>query len=525
MTRLPTPGSDNGTWGTILNDFLSTAHNPDGSLKAGSVDDAAVVSISENKVTNLSTDLASKLDKATLTTKGDVYVASGAASPVRVGVGSDGQVLTADSTQAAGVSWTTLQTASPLLPSLSSGTVFGRPTVVTHFQASHGYSAANNNSGASNLNDSSDFIFGSQAAKVVTNGDGAFVTLKTTGGPTFNTIGKGIRIWLKVANPDAITSLALYCGSSNFSNRWSWDVLQSPYFAGQYLTPAGQWTCLSFSFADAFAVGSPVRSGVTDWQLAINDANQAATVHFGGIDLYPDTPSRFPNGVVTLCFDDGYIGQYNLARPLLNQYSYTATLFPIVDLIGSSGSYLSVAQLQSLQNMFSWEIAPHAFTNATHSNFGSMSTAAIQADLVSNLNWMAQNGLRYSGSYAYPLGIFSGGQDAAVAPYVKVARTIQSTLNSETLPVGNQLRLRATSGVGGAGGFGVSNLTQSGGVLDECLAEKSWVILTIHNVVSGTASSVNEISQSDLSTLISAINTRGIAVATMSEVIGSGALL
>jgi hypothetical protein len=33
MTRLPQPGSDDGTWGTILNDFLSVEHNADGTLK------------------------------------------------------------------------------------------------------------------------------------------------------------------------------------------------------------------------------------------------------------------------------------------------------------------------------------------------------------------------------------------------------------------------------------------------------------------------------------------------------------
>lgn len=30
MPRLPTPGSDDGTWGDILNDFLTTQHNADG---------------------------------------------------------------------------------------------------------------------------------------------------------------------------------------------------------------------------------------------------------------------------------------------------------------------------------------------------------------------------------------------------------------------------------------------------------------------------------------------------------------
>jgi hypothetical protein len=33
MARLPDPGSDDGTWGTILNDFLTTEHNADGTLK------------------------------------------------------------------------------------------------------------------------------------------------------------------------------------------------------------------------------------------------------------------------------------------------------------------------------------------------------------------------------------------------------------------------------------------------------------------------------------------------------------
>jgi hypothetical protein len=33
MPRLPTPGSDEGQWGNILNDFLSVEHNSDGTLK------------------------------------------------------------------------------------------------------------------------------------------------------------------------------------------------------------------------------------------------------------------------------------------------------------------------------------------------------------------------------------------------------------------------------------------------------------------------------------------------------------
>ncbi|HUD20505.1 MAG TPA: hypothetical protein VMQ44_00315 [Candidatus Saccharimonadales bacterium] len=39
MSRLPTPGGDDGTWGSVLNDYLSVAHNADGSLKTISFDE------------------------------------------------------------------------------------------------------------------------------------------------------------------------------------------------------------------------------------------------------------------------------------------------------------------------------------------------------------------------------------------------------------------------------------------------------------------------------------------------------
>lgn len=105
MSRLPTPGSDSGQWGTILNDYLSVAHNADGTLKP--ITDADISSISEAKITGLVADLAAKTNKSTLTTLGDIYVASAASVPARLGVGSNGQKLVADSNQALGIKWAT----------------------------------------------------------------------------------------------------------------------------------------------------------------------------------------------------------------------------------------------------------------------------------------------------------------------------------------------------------------------------------------------------------------------------------
>lgn len=40
MARLPQPGSDQGTWGDVLNDYLAVTHAADGTLKPGSVAEA-----------------------------------------------------------------------------------------------------------------------------------------------------------------------------------------------------------------------------------------------------------------------------------------------------------------------------------------------------------------------------------------------------------------------------------------------------------------------------------------------------
>ena len=56
MARLPISGSDDGTWGDILNTYLGVAHNNDGTLKP--VGDSEVSSLSQSKITNLVSDLA-----------------------------------------------------------------------------------------------------------------------------------------------------------------------------------------------------------------------------------------------------------------------------------------------------------------------------------------------------------------------------------------------------------------------------------------------------------------------------------
>ena len=64
MARLPLPGSDQGTWGDILNDYLSQAHKTDGSLKDDSVT-ATTIAAGVITETKLAPAVQTKLNSVT----------------------------------------------------------------------------------------------------------------------------------------------------------------------------------------------------------------------------------------------------------------------------------------------------------------------------------------------------------------------------------------------------------------------------------------------------------------------------
>lgn len=89
MGRLPQPGGDKGTWGDVLNDYLLTSHNADGTVKSGAVTTDAVAG-SSLKASKLSTTNSGAAGNAlTLASGGDMtWVDMGATYATQASVAS-----------------------------------------------------------------------------------------------------------------------------------------------------------------------------------------------------------------------------------------------------------------------------------------------------------------------------------------------------------------------------------------------------------------------------------------------------
>ena len=104
MTRLPTPGGDDGNWGSILNDYLSQSHNSDGTIKDGIVAESKLDAAVRSKLNTIASGGATDLSVTTSATTLVVASNTGADATLPAATTSAAGVLTAtDKTKLDGV--------------------------------------------------------------------------------------------------------------------------------------------------------------------------------------------------------------------------------------------------------------------------------------------------------------------------------------------------------------------------------------------------------------------------------------
>lgn len=414
----------------------------------------------------------------------------------------------------------------------------GASTVFNLGASGHGWTSGGSGVGTADMNATDDFVKGTQAAKIVTAGNGVQSQMRITGASAQNLTGKAIRLTLKVDDVTHLNLLQFTIGSSSFANFFRWTI-HTHSASNPNMVTSGEWVTLTFQWADVasasgtYSIGSTgvpsTKTGFTDFQLsALDDAAGSITYRLNMVEVIPDTTETFAGGVVSITFDDSWKSVYTYARPKMDALGFRGTSYQICDLIGADGSHLSLSDLRSLQNNSGWEVGGHAYLSANHSltnGFADMTAAAVNKEFRNMKSWLITNGFNGDG-LAYPKGRFLSTTDGVridqiAAQYWSNARTINSELKEISAPPAPQ-RLRALTGINdgsGLGGVTVSSLTAAGGPLDRCQVSGDWLILCFHKIVTGTPAANDEISQTGFNTVMDAIQSRSIPVLPVSDVL------
>ncbi|MFD8226841.1 polysaccharide deacetylase family protein [Streptomyces massasporeus] len=404
------------------------------------------------------------------------------------------------------------------------------------FQSGHGWSTSGSGVASSNTGDTDVHARGTQSFRVTTTGTGSVANIRRLGSALPDLTGKALRFLFRVADVTHLNQINVQVGSSGLANFFQWRLTTHSASAENQVL-SGEWATVVLSWADVrsaggtysiSANGSPsVTSGFTDLLFqVVDDAGGPVTVHLQAVEVIPDTSETFPNGVVSVTFDDSYATQVANAGPVLDGFGFRPTLYTICDVIGTPG-YLTLDQLQSAQSASGWEIAGHAYAAEVHNaKYHTRTAAVVEDDVRRTRMWMLANGFP-SDSFAYPGGFFSRTSDGAsiealTCRYFGNARGISSADTLEPFPPPMPMRMRSISGIGamaGAAARGLpANLTGAGGSLDRCL-QGEWVILTFHDIVTGSATTTNQCSLTDFTTIMNAVRDRNIPVRPVGDVL------
>ena len=378
--------------------------------------------------------------------------------------------------------------------------------------------------GSSGGTDTSDFVLGTQAVKVTTNGAGANTNIHGTFTSALNLTGKIPVLWLKLENLAHFSNTypRFFLGDTNLTTCYSWKLGDSP------TTPwllDGEWLRITLPFGTAATIGSPSRASLPSFTIQIFDDNTAnpVTVHLGGLATMREPP-RWPNGVVSITFDDGYLGQFQTARPYMDKYGFRATAYLITETLWNHGSglfnsYMTLAQAQQLEQMSGWEIGSHAFTAANHNaGYVSIGDTAALADMQLAKAYLRDQGFRSPEQFAYPLGAYGTGTTANARRLFGSSRSISQIggFPDETFPPADLSRLRSQA-VSSLNGPPLATVKT---YVDQAFANKEWLVLTFHDI-QAVASGDKQWDTADFQSLIDYIATKTIPVRTVSEVLRS----
>ncbi|KKW43792.1 MAG: hypothetical protein UY93_C0002G0388 [Parcubacteria group bacterium GW2011_GWA1_56_13] len=199
------------------------------------------------------------------------------------------------------------------------------------------------------------------------------------------------------------------------------------------------------------------------------------TLTLDNVSIVPSTNTAigaFPNGAVTLSFDDGWLSQYQNAIPSMNAHGFKGTFYIVSHRFADTGfpGFMSKTQIQDLFRM-GHEISAHT---ETHPHLTQLTAAEQQQEISGSRQDLLAMNVGPINAFAYPYGEY----DSTTIQIVKDAgfSSARSTINgyataaSDHYQLPRQVILNTTTA------------SQVRGWVDQAVSQKSWLIIAVHQV-------------------------------------------
>jgi peptidoglycan/xylan/chitin deacetylase (PgdA/CDA1 family) len=278
---------------------------------------------------------------------------------------------------------------------------------------------------------------------------------------------KMLVVWMRC--PPGSGGLNVYAGNSGLSEYYYWHAVP---------VRGDEWEYAVLPFSAAVPTGTPDRARIE--RLHITAGVQGAGVnvpyYLGGVATTPNLDA-YPNGAVSITFDDSLDDAWAIGRPLMDEFGYGGTGYFLPYALGDRGTP-TIAQLHRMEDIHQWEIAGHGY--AQHTDLTTMSEADVEYEVRNMRKWLVNQGFRGRDHFAYPYGAHSPMVRDVVGRYFQTARAV---VHPERLPLRpaparlHQLAAYTWSER--------STLTEVRSVVDAVKSARSWGILLFHTIDRG----------------------------------------
>lgn len=176
-------------------------------------------------------------------------------------------------------------------------------------------------------------------------------------------------------------------------------------------------------------------------------------------------------GCLSFTFDDNRMGQYNYAKPILDEAGFRATFYVTRDNFNADSSFFGSDEVKEFYNA-GHEIGDHS---KTHRDLTNLSETEIKWEI--DADYLKSLGINPR-THAYPYGSFNTTVMRLVSQYYDYARTAGSgaTMHLASLPLnayGLNARVIQKD----------TSVTTVKSWIDEAITKEKWLIITFHNIV------------------------------------------